>query len=959
MLFRYLLLFFIVFPFYGARAQQDVDFHLSGTFLAGKNILKVKRDFNDLYLWILAQNNEVYRMNSVTKVVDDYSSQFSAYSGYQFIDIAGRSQDTVFIATNSSNVIEYKKGTYKLITPADGVPGLVNSIGIDYTGSYQNYPFVKFNNQHALLIATNHGLCRYDYKTELMLSNSSTVASRVFKATYRNELTSYLEFGMDPDPAILYPVMGYMLGLYGGDLWYGTSTLGYNLNCASYTQGLIEDNGYITTYMNLYWGTEKGLFQNNRANSKGSGYPHYHYLDGINVNAITSIYGLTAFGNIANPGLIKENLLVGTDAGLYFSNSGYQIFGSATLPHYTMFLLNDLGTKKINDICVNATSYAKPVCEDGAWIAATDGLYLITPNFAPYVNTANKLSAIQFTGQNPNISQLQICANTTTSASVLGYAYTGGVIQWYKDGQPMIGQVGNSLSIAAAGDYYITMYDPCSPVYFESNHLTVTTITAPLFTFNYPDQQSYCDGSTATLTTGANAAYQYRWYKDGVLNGNTTATLNTTISGKYKLEVSSCQGNGWVASKEVQLTFVKMPQPVITADKAAYCLGEQATLAATVPIDGSQIINWQAYQYRWYKDGVLNGLTTASIKISQPGKYKVEVLSCAGTWVASQETAIGFITINVPIITTDKMAYCIGDQATLKTSFVNDGTYTINWYRDGILIPSVQNSTSLTTIQGGNYTVDVASKLTSCSQSSAAYTLDFQNPPTVNLQQTTNTTLCAGQTVNLTATFPTGSTIKWSTGETTASISVTQGGTYSATVTSASGCTAYQSIAVQFLSNPVLALTNATLCQYTNETITLTAPSGFAKYEWNGSAGSSSFITGNIGKVSLKVTDHNGCTATQIITISSQCKDIHIPNTFTPNGDGQNDTWEISGLNADHTTNIKVYSRWGALVYSQNGYSKPWDGTSAGKKLPEGPYYYIISTHGAKQVLSGSVTLIY
>jgi hypothetical protein len=55
---RYLLLFIFIAVLHQAHAQQDMDLHLSSTFLAGKNILKVKRDFPDPYLWVLRRINE-------------------------------------------------------------------------------------------------------------------------------------------------------------------------------------------------------------------------------------------------------------------------------------------------------------------------------------------------------------------------------------------------------------------------------------------------------------------------------------------------------------------------------------------------------------------------------------------------------------------------------------------------------------------------------------------------------------------------------------------------------------------------------------------------------------------------------------------------------------------------------------------------------------------------------------
>lgn len=82
-------------------------------------------------------------------------------------------------------------------------------------------------------------------------------------------------------------------------------------------------------------------------------------------------------------------------------------------------------------------------------------------------------------------------------------------------------------------------------------------------------------------------------------------------------------------------------------------------------------------------------------------------------------------------------------------------------------------------------------------------------------------------------------------------------------------------------------------------------------------------------------------------------------NSFTPNGDGVNDRWELSGLEVDKTAFVRVYSRYGKLVFQSRGYSSPWDGSFRGAKLPQGTYYYKISVQSGKQVLSGVVSIIY
>ena len=160
--------------------QQDVEFHPNGIFLQGKSILKVKRDFNDPYLWVLAKNNEVYRINSVTMAVDNYTSQFAAYNNLQFIDIAGRSQDTVFIATNSTNVIEYKKGILRTIGPADGLTDMVNSVGMASLSSLIAYG--------SLEIGTTRGRAEYNPVTEQLryIIFDGEIDGMIFDATYRN-----------------------------------------------------------------------------------------------------------------------------------------------------------------------------------------------------------------------------------------------------------------------------------------------------------------------------------------------------------------------------------------------------------------------------------------------------------------------------------------------------------------------------------------------------------------------------------------------------------------------------------------------------------------------------------------------------------------------------------------------------------------------------------------------------
>ncbi len=873
-----------------AYCQQDVDFHLIKKFFTGKNILKVKRDYHDPYLWVLAQNNEVYRINSQTQNVDDYTSYFAAYNNLKFVDIAGYSQDTLFVGTNSSTLLELKKGVLKTVGMADGITGAIGQIGVS---NPQNVIITNFTVvvPPILLISTTTGLFQFDVINEKILSynmpNNPTGIHTLFETTYRNQI-----YCLDANPGSYNPSdptkamqlgMQFPVTLFGGNIWYGLQAYGYQINTAYGIKSYYPDNFYYAyegfeydedDYINEVYGTEKGLYVNNWNYSTYYPVPYNHYLDGIKVNKITSIYGLTSF-----PQLIKENLLIGTDQGLYFTNSSYQKYDSLSRNSYNSFTVeNDIGNKVINDICVDANSYlpkvngtyVAPICEDGAWVAVVDGLYFIKPDYTPYTDTT-QIQAINFIEQ-PDSSSVNICAGSTVTASVNNNYYSGSSIQWYKNNNELTGHTADTLKINTAGNYRAVLYDPCQNIHFQSNQLKANIISGPQFTFNYPDEISSCQGSPVTLTAQGDPNYQYRWYRNGTLLNVTTPSITVVNTGQYKVEVSACQ-NSWVPSKEVQLNFIEVP---------------------------------------------------------------------------------------VPAITTDKSAYCIGDNATLGLSAALDPFYTINWYKDNVLVPAYNNQGSITTNVAGTYTAVIVSNTSStngqtCSETSNAVQLSF-NVQTLFIQQQVNTTLCQGQSVTLKAVHSDG-TIKWSTGETSDEISVSASGMYTATLTTTSGCKADTSINVAFLNNPVINVRDTTICTYKQQIVTLTAPAGFFEYAWNNVPGGQTFNVTYPQTVALTVTDANGCQAIRQIHITEQCPEVFIPNTFTPNDDGINDVWDVQGLDA--TALVKIFNRYGAMIYQSKGYATAWDGHYRGQKLPTGAYYYIINAKNNTQTFSGSVTILY
>ncbi len=83
-----------------------------------------------------------------------------------------------------------------------------------------------------------------------------------------------------------------------------------------------------------------------------------------------------------------------------------------------------------------------------------------------------------------------------------------------------------------------------------------------------------------------------------------------------------------------------------------------------------------------------------------------------------------------------------------------------------------------------------------------------------------------------------------------------------------------------------------------------------------------------------------------------------IPNTFSPNGDGIHDRWEIKYLESYPGATVEIFNRYGQPVFKTIGYNKPWDGTFKGNPLPAGTYYYIIAPKNGRQPMKGFVDII-
>ncbi|MEO5684579.1 MAG: PKD domain-containing protein [Chitinophagaceae bacterium] len=107
----------------------------------------------------------------------------------------------------------------------------------------------------------------------------------------------------------------------------------------------------------------------------------------------------------------------------------------------------------------------------------------------------------------------------------------------------------------------------------------------------------------------------------------------------------------------------------------------------------------------------------------------------------------------------------------------------------------------------------------------------------------------------------------------------------------------------------------------------------------------------------LLVSSAEGCKASDVVQVKI-LKQIKVPNAFSPNGDGINDTWVILYLDSYPQAAVDVYNRYGQVVYHSTGYTKAWDGRVNGQPLPVGTYYWVVNPKNGRSQVNGSVTII-
>ena len=326
--------------------------------------------------------------------------------------------------------------------------------------------------------------------------------------------------------------------------------------------------------------------------------------------------------------------------------------------------------------------------------------------------------------------------------------------------------------------------------------------------------------------------------------------------------------------------------------------------------------------------------TTLPFTISQP-----EPLAVTDTAITNPE-CFGYNTGSIMLTVT-------GGTPAYNFSWSNGSTDTIN-----------------TNLTAGAYDVTI-SDVNSCSLTITGITLT--QPDSLNAYITAFSNLaCNGDSSgNISVTAEGGTspyTYQWSNGMSGENISQLQAGQYIVTATDRNNCS---DTAIAVITEPEAIILLDTVYyenHYGNIMVTPVGGASPYSYSWNNGASTSEINHLNTGSYTVTVTDANNCSVSGSYEIEVP---LEIPSVITPNSDGKNDKFKITGIESYENVKIAVFNRWGDSVYEFDGkgtsyLQDEWDGTINGKELPLGSYVYTIelTKNNDKQTYTGTITIV-
>ena len=488
--------------------------------------------------------------------------------------------------------------------------------------------------------------------------------------------------------------------------------------------------------------------------------------------------------------------------------------------------------------------------------------------------------------EDPNLTviipgPIELCQGEDTLLISNYKSADGYIFAWAANNTPT-GDVTESITVNASGTYGVAVN--------KGNCQGATTVdvvvhSLPTVTVDNP---SICLGdAAATITATSATATTYTWSENGT---GTVSTTSGTTAGNYTVIVGDVNGCADTATGVLTVNAL----PTVTVNSETICAGDPAaTFTAT---------SATATGYVWSMNGNGTNQTTTG---TAAGTYAVEVTDANNC----KATGSGELIVKaLPVVTVNNETICAGDPAATFSATVDSATTNFTWTEEGTGTDRFTSGTN-----AGNYTVSIVDVNGCAGQATGVLTVEAL--PVVGNDPKT---ICEGDAATVGEVVPNGTyTYLWTnTGnnETTAQISVTVGGSYSRTVTSAAGCVSTSTYDVTENLKPPVDIPDVSFCEDQQIVLRDNTSSANHSYLWTPGnlTGAIATPTTNTTYTIVKTDDATGCFSTTTATATY----ITIPSTIIVPDTVKICEGDVANLSVSHNANTVLWSTGSTSDYA-------------------------------------------
>ncbi|UAY51204.1 LamG-like jellyroll fold domain-containing protein [Ferruginibacter albus] len=548
--------------------------------------------------------------------------------------------------------------------------------------------------------------------------------------------------------------------------------------------------------------------------------------------------------------------------------------------------------------------------------------------------------------------------------NVVMHAGVADSYQWFFNNSVIAGAISKDYTATQTGNYNVqSTSGGCSAT---SKIIAVTILPQPIagFTVNNAVQclsnNSFVFTDTSKIISGTLTRIWDAGDGQNIFNTSpVNHTYNTATTYTVKLIVVSDKGCKDSALQNITVTTTPVTPTISASGPTSICEGTALVLSSDA-VTGNQ----------WYKDGaIMNNATQATLTVAASGTYTV--IAGAGTCLSQPSNAI-IATINPvppqPVVTPGgSVAIC---QNIVLTSDVANGD---QWYKDGILINGA-TAQAFTATATGTYTVIATNNNCSSTPSQQVIVTLKQTAATPVISTTDPVSFCGTGSVLITSTSSIGN--QWYdasvpiAGATAQTFTASASGSYSVTTTDGNNCPSSSSNIIDVnITLPVKDIRYPTVNTYINTPVNLESRTFGNTYSWSPVTGLNDpaviapvFNSDLTTDFVITITSAGGCvTHDSLLVKPFTVKGIIMPTAFSPNGDGLNDLLRPTLIDMQQLNFLRIYNKWGQLIFETSDAAKGWDGTYQGQSQPLGSYVWMaqgINKNGEIINEKGQVVLV-